>query len=165
MILAFFTFRGITTHPWHPKGPRIWKLAKKKFQLHPWPAEIFGKNRKMRFFVVEKTGQKVNICLKNRSESIALWSGPKSLCSRRLFECPLAVQSASPQLWKVFSSSSFIIARRPKEFYTWWQVILSQCFFFYNKLYKLQFTILLEIAATEPSYPSPVGMGRIFQIG
>ena len=46
----FFTFWGITTHPWHPKGPRIWKLAKKIFQLHPWPAEIFGKNRKMRFF-------------------------------------------------------------------------------------------------------------------
>ncbi len=46
----FFTFWGITTHPWHPKGPRVWKLAKKKFQLHPWPAEIFGKNRKMRFF-------------------------------------------------------------------------------------------------------------------
>ncbi len=47
----FFTFWGITTHPWHPKGPRIWKLAKKIFQLHPWPAEIFGKNRKMRFLV------------------------------------------------------------------------------------------------------------------
>ncbi len=46
----FFTFWGITTHPWHSKGPRIWKLAKKNFQLHPWPAEIFGKNRKMRFF-------------------------------------------------------------------------------------------------------------------
>ena len=46
----FFTFWGITTHPWHPKGPRIWKLAKKKFQLHAWPAEIFVKNRKMRFF-------------------------------------------------------------------------------------------------------------------
>ncbi len=46
----FFTFWGITTHPWHPKGPRIWKLAKKFFQLHLWPAEIFGKNRKMRFF-------------------------------------------------------------------------------------------------------------------
>ncbi len=45
----FFTFWGITTHPWHPKGPRIWKLAKKNFKLHPWPAEIFGKNRKMRF--------------------------------------------------------------------------------------------------------------------
>ena len=50
MILTFFTFWGIATHPWHPKGPRIWKLAKKNFQLHPWPAEIFGKNRKMRFF-------------------------------------------------------------------------------------------------------------------
>jgi hypothetical protein len=25
-------------------------LAKKIFQLHPWSAEIFGKNRKMRFF-------------------------------------------------------------------------------------------------------------------
>ena len=24
-------------------------MAKKKFQFHPWPAEIFGKNRKMRF--------------------------------------------------------------------------------------------------------------------
>ena len=47
----FFTFWGITTHPWHPKGPRIWKLAKKNFQLHAWPAEIFGKNRKMRFLV------------------------------------------------------------------------------------------------------------------
>ncbi len=46
----FFTFWGITTHPSHRKGPRIWKLAKKIFQLHPWPAEIFGKNRKMRFF-------------------------------------------------------------------------------------------------------------------
>jgi hypothetical protein len=46
----FFTFWGITTHPWHPKGPRVWKLANKNFQLHPWPAEIFGKNRKMRFF-------------------------------------------------------------------------------------------------------------------
>ena len=45
----FFTFWGITTYPWHPKGPRIWKLAKKNVQLHPWPAEIFGKNRKMRF--------------------------------------------------------------------------------------------------------------------
>ncbi len=40
-FLLFFTFWGITTHPWHPKGPRIWKLAKKFFQLHPWPAEIF----------------------------------------------------------------------------------------------------------------------------
>jgi hypothetical protein len=46
----FFTFWCITTHPWHPKGPRIWKLAKKFFQLHPWPEEIFGNNRKMRFF-------------------------------------------------------------------------------------------------------------------
>ncbi len=51
----------------------------------------------------KKTSQKVNICLWNRSKSIALWSGPKSLCSRRLFECPLAVQSASPQMWKVFT--------------------------------------------------------------
>ncbi len=46
----FFTFWGITTHPWHPKGPRIWKLSKKIFQLHSWPAETFDKNRKMRFF-------------------------------------------------------------------------------------------------------------------
>ncbi len=46
----FFTFWGITTHPWHPKCPRIWKLAKTNFQLHAWPAEIFVKNRKMRFF-------------------------------------------------------------------------------------------------------------------
>ena len=52
---------------------------------------------------LKKTGQKVNICLWNRSKSIALWFGPKSLCSRRLFECPLAVQSASPQMWKVFT--------------------------------------------------------------
>ncbi len=47
----FFTFWGITTHPWHPKGPRIWKLAKNFFQLHAWPAEIFDKNRKMCFLV------------------------------------------------------------------------------------------------------------------
>ncbi len=46
----FHILRYITTHPWHPKGPRIWKLAKKNFQLHPWPAEIFGKNQKMLFF-------------------------------------------------------------------------------------------------------------------
>ncbi len=46
----FFKFWGITTHPWHPKGPRIWKLAQKNFQLHARPAEIFGKNRKMLFF-------------------------------------------------------------------------------------------------------------------
>jgi hypothetical protein len=25
-------------------------LAKKNVELHPWPAEIFGKNQKMRFF-------------------------------------------------------------------------------------------------------------------
>jgi len=55
----FFTFWGITTHPWHPKGPRIWKLANKNFQLHPWPAEIFGKNRKMRFFSMIS---KFNLC-------------------------------------------------------------------------------------------------------
>ncbi len=47
----FFTLWGITTHPWHPKGPRIWKLAKKKFQLHPWPAEIFAKTGKCDFWV------------------------------------------------------------------------------------------------------------------
>jgi hypothetical protein len=29
----FFTFWGMTTHPWHPKGPRISKLAKKIFNL------------------------------------------------------------------------------------------------------------------------------------
>ncbi len=46
----FFTFWGITTHPWHHKGPRIWKVAKKNFKLHWWPAEIFGQNRKMCFF-------------------------------------------------------------------------------------------------------------------
>ncbi len=54
-------------------------------------------------YVIKKTGQKVNICLWNRSECIALWSGPKSLCSCLLFECPLAVQSASPQMWKIFT--------------------------------------------------------------
>ncbi len=52
---------------------------------------------------LKKAGKKVNICFWNRSESVALWSGPKSLCSRLLFECPLAVQSASPQMWKVFT--------------------------------------------------------------
>jgi hypothetical protein len=52
---------------------------------------------------LKKAGQKVNICLWNHSESIALWSGPKSLCFRLLFECRLAVQSASPQMWKVFT--------------------------------------------------------------
>ena len=58
---------------------------------------------KCRLCLKKKTGQKVNICLWNRSKSIALWSGPKSLCSRRLFECPLALQSASPPLWQVFT--------------------------------------------------------------
>ena len=58
---------------------------------------------KYRLCLKKKTGQKVNICLWNRSKSIALWSGPKSLCSRRLFKCPLAVQSASPPLWQVFT--------------------------------------------------------------
>ncbi len=44
-----FNFFSHFAHPWHPKGPRIWKLAKKNFQFHPWPAEILA-NRKMRFF-------------------------------------------------------------------------------------------------------------------
>ena len=61
-----------------------------------------GKN-KFNLCFKKKTGQKVNICLWNRFKSIALWSGPKSLCSRRLFECPFAVQSASPPLWQVFT--------------------------------------------------------------
>jgi hypothetical protein len=26
------------------------EIGKKNFQFHPWPAEIFGKNQKMRFF-------------------------------------------------------------------------------------------------------------------
>jgi hypothetical protein len=40
---GFFAFLGIATHPWHPKGPRIWKLANKIFQLHPWqkPENVF----------------------------------------------------------------------------------------------------------------------------
>ncbi len=33
-----------------PWGPKDLEIAQKKFQLHPWPAEIFGKNRKLRFF-------------------------------------------------------------------------------------------------------------------
>ncbi len=41
----FFTFWGIITHPWHPKGPRIWKLAK-KISTSSRPAEIFGKTGK-----------------------------------------------------------------------------------------------------------------------
>ena len=33
----FFTFWGITTHLWHPKGPRIWKLAKfSQLLFHPF---------------------------------------------------------------------------------------------------------------------------------
>jgi len=51
VILAFFLFWGITTHPGHTEDPRIWKLAK-KIQLHPWLAEIFGKNRKMCFLII-----------------------------------------------------------------------------------------------------------------
>jgi hypothetical protein len=50
---SYFYFFHILryNHPsLHPKGPRIWKLAKKIFQLHAWPEEIFGKNRKMRLF-------------------------------------------------------------------------------------------------------------------
>jgi hypothetical protein len=33
-----------------PWGPKDLEIGKKNFQLHPWPAEIFDKNRKMRFF-------------------------------------------------------------------------------------------------------------------
>jgi len=78
----------------------------------------------------KKTGQKVNICLWNRSKSIALWSGPKSLCSRRLFECPLAVQSASPPLWQVFTVKWAVrlelLKKRThaRQFHlNWWNII------------------------------------------
>jgi hypothetical protein len=33
-----------------PQGSKDLEIGKKNFQLHPWPAEIFSKNRKMRFF-------------------------------------------------------------------------------------------------------------------
>jgi hypothetical protein len=46
---GFFTFLDITTHPCHPMGPRIWKLAQKNFLLHPWLAKFFVRNRKMLF--------------------------------------------------------------------------------------------------------------------
>ncbi len=42
----FSTVWGKTTHPWHPKGPRICKLAKKNLQLHPWLAKILAKTEK-----------------------------------------------------------------------------------------------------------------------
>jgi hypothetical protein len=123
-----FTFWGITTNPWHPKGPRIWKLGK-KILTSSMACRNFWQNRKMRFFgifsklnfrspvwriftifsacfkygILNTAGQKVSFCLWNRSESRAFWSGPKFLFSRRLFDCPLPVQSAFPQLCKVFT--------------------------------------------------------------
>ncbi len=33
-----------------PLGPKDLEIGKKILQLHPWPAEIFGKNRKKPFF-------------------------------------------------------------------------------------------------------------------
>ncbi len=69
----------------------IWKLAKKNFQLHAWPAEIFGKNRKMRFFGTHIDLFEEKICQlyfwKNIKWSILLFSmvlSPK-LCSRTSF--------------------------------------------------------------------------------
>ncbi len=50
-FLLFFTFRGITTHPWHPKGPRIWKLAKTNFQPHPRLRKFLAKTGKCIFLV------------------------------------------------------------------------------------------------------------------
>ncbi len=47
----FFTFWGITTHPWHPKGPRIWKLAKNFFQLQHGLRKFLAKTGKCVFLV------------------------------------------------------------------------------------------------------------------
>jgi hypothetical protein len=40
VILIFFTSWGISTYPWQPKGPRIWKLAK-KYSTSSKACEIF----------------------------------------------------------------------------------------------------------------------------
>ncbi len=47
----FFTFWGITTHLWHPKGPRIWKLAKKIFNFMHGLRKFLAKTRKCVFLV------------------------------------------------------------------------------------------------------------------
>ncbi len=47
----FFTFWGITTHPWHPKGPRIWKLAKKIFNFIHGLRKFLAKTRNWVFIV------------------------------------------------------------------------------------------------------------------
>jgi hypothetical protein len=94
--------------PQNGSGICQWRKSVEVFQSQFYPLKI---NHSLTVFaqswaelnvvyVLKKASKKVNICLWNRSESLALWSGPKSLCSRLLFECPLAVQSASPQLVK-----------------------------------------------------------------
>ncbi len=45
-FVFFFTFLVITTHPWHPNFPGIWKMAK-KISTSSMACKIF---RKMRFF-------------------------------------------------------------------------------------------------------------------
>ncbi len=47
----FFTFWGITTHPWHPKGPRIRKLAKKIFNFIHGLRKFLAKTGKCVFWV------------------------------------------------------------------------------------------------------------------
>jgi hypothetical protein len=37
-----------------PKGPKDFEMAKKNFQLQPWHAKFFGKNRKKIFFIISK---------------------------------------------------------------------------------------------------------------
>jgi hypothetical protein len=49
VILTFFQILRYNHPSLTPQGPKDLEIGKKKFQLHPWPAEIFGKNRKMRF--------------------------------------------------------------------------------------------------------------------
>jgi hypothetical protein len=47
----FLTFWGIATHPWHPKGPRIWKLAKKIFNFIHGLRKFLAKTGKCVFLV------------------------------------------------------------------------------------------------------------------
>ncbi len=54
VILAFFTFWGITTHPLHPKGPRIWKLAKKN-STSSLACENFWQKPEKAFFGIVST--------------------------------------------------------------------------------------------------------------
>ncbi len=112
MILTFFTFWGITTHPWHPKGPRIWKLAKKIFNF------IHGLWK-----FLAKTGKCVFLVSKSKTVVTREWSrhGSKYICLQSL--------ESKLYLTKIFVKNSFW-RHLPSTMF--WQCILSpeKCFSF-----------------------------------